>query len=166
MTRYDFMGPHEIITRHTRPRTRGRRTAPLRGYGTSQLCNSIGMLHELIPLAYEHAVTGKTLRSAIWANTALNHRQARLWLCSCSLGTALRASTALALRAQLFGRARLLSFGGAQFRLFRNSTVFPVLCNRQPAFLKAPNPPNTLPRQPAQHCGLVRVVLLAVHKVA
>ena len=29
MTRYDFMGPHEIITRHTRPRTRGRRTAPL-----------------------------------------------------------------------------------------------------------------------------------------
>ena len=31
MTRYDFMGPHEIITRHTRPRTRGRRTAPLSG---------------------------------------------------------------------------------------------------------------------------------------
>ena len=29
MTRYDFMEPHEIITRHTRPRTRGRRTAPL-----------------------------------------------------------------------------------------------------------------------------------------
>ena len=29
MTRYDFMGPHEIITRHARPRTRGRRTAPL-----------------------------------------------------------------------------------------------------------------------------------------
>ena len=27
--RYDFMGPHEIITRHTRPRTCGRRTAPL-----------------------------------------------------------------------------------------------------------------------------------------
>ena len=30
MTRYDFMGPHEIITRHTRPRRRGCRTAPLR----------------------------------------------------------------------------------------------------------------------------------------
>ena len=30
MTRYDFMGPHEIITRHTRPTgTRARRTAPL-----------------------------------------------------------------------------------------------------------------------------------------
>ena len=29
MRRYDFLGPHEIITRHLRPRTRGRRTAPL-----------------------------------------------------------------------------------------------------------------------------------------
>ena len=99
------------------------------------------------------------------ASTALDHRQARLWLCSCSLGTALRASTALALRARLFGRARLLSFGGARLWLFRNSTVLPILCNQQPAFLKTPNPPNTLPRLPAQHCGLVRAALLAVLKV-
>ena len=106
MTRYDFMGPHEIITRHTRPRTRGRRTAPLRSYGTSQLCNSIGMLHELIPLAYEHAVTGKTLCSAIWANTALDHRQARLWIISKH-----GSGSALALWVRLFGRARLWLFG-------------------------------------------------------
>ena len=40
MTRYDFMGPHEIITRHTRPRTRGRRTAPLTFKKARPLCDS------------------------------------------------------------------------------------------------------------------------------
>ena len=35
------MGPHEIITRHTRPRTRGRRTAPLIMFSSFAVYNRI-----------------------------------------------------------------------------------------------------------------------------
>ena len=52
----------------------------------------------LFSLTREHVVTGKALRSAVWENTALDHRRARLWVC-------------LAFWVRLFGRARLLLFG-------------------------------------------------------
>ena len=65
---------------------------------------------------------------AVWANMALAHQQALLrGLCSCSLGTALQASTALALRTRLIGRAWLLFFGGAWLWLYRHTTVSTVL---------------------------------------
>ena len=70
---------------------------------------------------------------AVWANTALDHWRAQLCLCSCSLSTDLRASTALAFRVQLFGRAWLLFFGGAWLWLSSHSTVMALLHNQQPA---------------------------------
>ena len=79
----------------------------LKGYWTSQLCGSIGihvhlstrtLLNESQSIsAQRHGyrlgmalALRASMSLAVWANTALDHQRARLWLCSCSLSTALR----------------------------------------------------------------------------